>query len=109
MCGFFSCIAHRDGRILFTGTDSHEYIIRVAGLTDDRVGQERDWVRLECRPGVNGAWQHIVHDTEPVWWRLRAVFAWERIEQLASAALADPGIPQATIPRGSVGVSRLRG
>ena len=52
MCNFFSCVATKDGRILFTEQDSHSEIIRRAGLRDDEQFM-RAFVRLEIVPPFN--------------------------------------------------------
>lgn len=66
MCKFFSCIATRDDRLLFTEEDSHNEVIQRAGLRDDRLIQ-RMFVRLEVLPPFERCevdeWQ-----TLPGWW-----------------------------------------
>jgi len=51
MCQFFSAIATRDGRLLFTEEDSHETIVYRAGLRDSALFL-RHWVRIEQRPSA---------------------------------------------------------
>ena len=83
MCQFFSAIACRDGRLLFCEDDSHEEIIRRAGLNDTRVSI-RHWVRVEVRP-IGEGWARVKVDetTEPAWW-LEDAEAWRgRVVALA--------------------------
>jgi len=49
MCNFFSCVATRDGRILFTEQNHHSEIIMRANLRDTDL-HLRHFVRLECVP-----------------------------------------------------------
>ena len=49
MCLFFSCIATRDGRLLFTEEDSHETVIARAHVRDTDAHLSH-FVRLERRP-----------------------------------------------------------
>jgi hypothetical protein len=49
MCEFFSCIATKDGRLLFTEEDHHQTTINRANLSDASLFT-RTFVRLECRP-----------------------------------------------------------
>ena len=48
MCEFFSCIATKDGKILFCEDDSHEETINRANLKDNG----HDFVRLEYTQGM---------------------------------------------------------
>jgi cytochrome c556 len=67
MCHFFSCIAMKDGRLLFTEDDSHEEIIRRAGLRDNDLSINRPFVRLEITPPFNRV--TVDEDnTLPEWW-----------------------------------------
>ena len=65
MCDFLSAIATRDGRLLFCEDDSHETIVRRAGLRDGDL-HLRHWVRVEQRPG--DAALRVDEASTPGWW-----------------------------------------
>ena len=68
MCEFFSAIATRDGRLLFTEDNSHEVIIRRAGLRDT-YAYVRHWVRGQVRPrGAGWGPVRVDETTVPAWW-----------------------------------------
>ena len=85
MCEFFSCIAVRDGRLLFTNSNHHSDIIQRAGLRDTEVFL-REFVRLECVP----PFENVRVDEEgtlPGWfdpddWQARVVALAQRIAPL---------------------------
>ena len=79
MCEFFSCIYTKDGRILFTESDSHEKIIKRAGLKDNDP-YLRSFVRLECVPPFNTV-RVDEYGTLPAWFNL--VDAQDRVIDLA--------------------------
>ena len=75
MCQFFSAIATKDGRLLFTENDSHEEIIERAQLRDTEL-YLRHWVRIEQRPGTH---MRVDETSTPTWfteerdmWQARA-------------------------------------
>ena len=85
MCEFFSCIAVRDGRLLFTNSNHHSDIIQRAGLRDTEVFL-REFVRLECVP----PFENVRVDEEgtlPGWfdpddWQARVVALAQRVAPL---------------------------
>ena len=51
MCEFWSCILHRDGRVLHVlDEDSHEAIVQHYHLDDNKLA-DRDFIRIEITPG----------------------------------------------------------
>ena len=81
MCNFFSFTFHRDGRILFTEKDSHEEIIKRAGLRDGDVFL-RDFVRGECKPPFDAVTVDE-NGTLPAWFEERRAEFEERAMMLA--------------------------
>jgi len=59
MCEFFSCIATKDGKVLFTEEDSHETTIKRAKLKDDGesiVRLEYDGAHLKADQQIIPEW-----------------------------------------------------
>ena len=83
MCDFFSCIATRNGRLLFTEENSHEEIITRAKLRDtDRHLQH--WIRVEVTPKGDGWGPVKVDESEtPGWWIEDRAAHNDRVLQLA--------------------------
>lgn len=90
MCQFFSAIATRDGRLLFTDADSHEEIIYRAKLCDDDL-HIRHWVRLELKPyGDNWGSLKVDETSVPSWfdtddWHHRMIALASRVKQARDA------------------------
>ena len=84
MCQFFSAIVTRDGRVLFYEEDSHETIVRRAGLRDDDL-HLRGWVRVEAVPDAAGAFPSVrVDETSVPAWYAEDRAAWDdRVTQVA--------------------------
>ena len=88
MCQFFSAIATKDGRLLFTEDDSHETIVERAGLSDAAL-YARSWIRLEAVPskpiGPDSTWTVRVDEaTTPGWYTDEQVNWEDRITSLAN-------------------------
>ena len=84
MCQFFSAIATRDGRLLFTEANHHETIIRRAKLRDTNA-HVRHWVRVEVKPEGDGWGPVRVDETAvPAWWTEDAVAHEARVLALAA-------------------------
>ena len=114
MCDFLSAIATRDGRLLFCEDDSHETIVRRAGLRDGDL-HLRHWVRVEQRPG--DAALRVDEASTPGWWdaaewqpRLDALLARVRPVRAAydeAMRTADAAYDEARRPAQAVYVAAL--
>ncbi len=100
MCEFFSCIATKDGHVLFTEQNSHETIIERAKLKDDDIAfvrayvsdtvNQRNFVRLEILPPFTTVTVDEA-GTLPDWWIEKATAMGKKAKKLAKkvgAALA---------------------
>jgi hypothetical protein len=80
MCNFFSCIATRDGRLLFSEDDSHEVIVNRANLRDNDAHIQH-FVRLEIVPPFDKV--HVDEQSIPAWYASQRVGIEERAKALA--------------------------
>ena len=96
MCEFFSCIATKDGKILFCEDDSHEETIKRANLKDN----SHDFVRIEYTPEMG---LRVDAQSIPEWYERSAhriedgvkklyqnvAPAWEDYKKIEAQALED--------------------
>jgi len=90
MCKYFSCIATKDGRVLWTEEDSHEEVITRSGLKDCNL-ENRDFVRIEVDDGDMKNYKIDEQDTLPRWFEKRESEFYKKVESLLKKlAVAKP-------------------
>jgi len=70
MCKYFTCVATKDGKVLWTERDEHEEIIKRAKLKDDYL-ENRSFVRIEVPEGDMEQYRIDEDGTLPRWFEKR--------------------------------------
>jgi len=81
MCKYWSGIATKDGKVLFTEQDSHEEVIERSGLKDD-ILENRDFVRIEVPDGDMKKYRIDEEGTLPRWFEKRENEFFKKVEVL---------------------------
>jgi tRNA A58 N-methylase Trm61 len=83
MCKYFSCIATKEGKVLFYEGDEHEEIINRSGLNDD-ILENREFVRIEVPDGDMKNYNIDEDGTLPRWFEKRENEFYKKVQKLLS-------------------------